>query len=142
MFHRQNLKKFSGVEKKHAFNYFVLVLEQNLSVLKLLNSDDLQKIKKIKTQLLIFEEHVRENQTSLLKLDDFHVEAGEKWSKSASELSVSMRYILISVALVTLVAAMLIAMKIANSINSILQDVASRLKDRLFMVKVRSTRTF
>ena len=119
-----------------------MVLEQNLSVLKLLNSDDLQKIKKIKTQLLIFEEHVRENQTSLLKLDDFHVEAGEKWSKSASELSVSMRYILISVALVTLVAAMLIAMKIANSINSILQDVASRLKDRLFMVKVRSTRTF
>lgn len=99
------------------------------SVLKLFSSDDPQKIELIKSQLLIFEEHVRDHQTSLLKLDDFHVEAGEKWSKSASELSLSMRYILITVALVTLVAAMLIAMKIANSINSILQDVALRLKD-------------
>ena len=98
-------------------------------VLTLFNSQDPQKIEKMKTVLLSFEEHVRDHQAALLKLDDFHVETGEKWSKAASELSSSMRYVLVGVALITLIAAMFIAMKIANSINSILNDVAERLKN-------------
>ncbi len=115
---------FKNVDAKYA-----PVKQSAEAVLKIFNSEDPQKIEKIKELLLTFEEHVREHQSALLKLDDFHVETGDKWSKEAITLSTNMRYVLVGVALLTLVCAMFIAVRIANNINSILKDVAHRLKD-------------
>jgi methyl-accepting chemotaxis protein len=98
------------------------------SLLKLFNSQDPDRISKIKAELLPFEGLVRDHQSALLKLDDFHVETGEKWSKNAKSLSSSMKSFLIIVTLVTLAAALGLAYFISKGINQVLLNVAERLK--------------
>jgi methyl-accepting chemotaxis protein len=113
---------FKVVEEK-----FVPVKKTVSDILTIFNSTDANKVNKIKSLLITFEESVREHQSALLKLDDYHVEMGESWSKSAQDVSKSMKNFLVSIALVTLFAAMIIAYFITKNINSILLDVAEKL---------------
>jgi len=93
----------------------------------LFNSDATDKIEKMKKALLRFEDEVREHQAALLKLDDYHVETGDKWSKESKALSTKMLNILLITTFVTLVFAIIISMTMAKSINSILKNIADRL---------------
>lgn len=114
---------FRLVEEK-----YVPVKKSALQVIEIFNSDDPDKVENLKKTLLVFEDYVRDHQDALLKLDDFHVEIGSKWSKDSQTLSSEMRMTLIGVALATLFFAMFLAFKISKNINEILLDVAERLR--------------
>jgi methyl-accepting chemotaxis protein len=96
-------------------------------ILTIFRTTDPDKVAKIKTLLLQFEEQVREHQSSLLKLDDYHVEMGHKWSTESSALAEKMRYILLGASLLTLVFAVLISISMTKNINAILKSIAERL---------------
>jgi methyl-accepting chemotaxis protein len=115
---------FKNVEAK-----YVPVKASVEEVLRLFKSEDPDKINKIKTTLVKFEEEVREHQSSLLKLDDYHVERGENWSKEAFTISSRMQIFLSVIAVLTLFAALALAYFISKNINQILMSVAERLKN-------------
>lgn len=96
-------------------------------ILALFNGNDPDKIAKIKTVLVRFEDEVREHQSALLKLDDYHVEMGDKWSKESTALSDKMRTILLVTTILTLVFAILISISMTKNINAILKSIAERL---------------
>lgn len=114
---------YQDIDKK-----FAPIKKSVEEVLTLFKSQDPDKVEKMKSVLLTFEDHVREHQTSLLKLDDYHVALGDKWSKESQDLSSSVTKTLVSVAVLTLAAAILIAMLLSKSINDILRNLASRLE--------------
>lgn len=122
-FHGGEEEVFKNVEAK-----FAPVKAAVEEILRLFKNDDPEKISKIRTILVKFEDDVREHQASLLKLDDYHVELGEQWSKDAAALSSKMRTFLTVVAILTLVAALFLAYFISKNINQILMSVAERLK--------------
>ena len=115
---------YKDIDKK-----FAPIKESVEQVLTIFNSQDADKVEKMKLVLLTFEEHVREHQSALLKLDDFHVELGDKWSKESQDLSTKMNYTLIIVALATLAAGITIAIMLSNSINNLLRGLAQRLQE-------------
>jgi methyl-accepting chemotaxis protein len=114
---------FKNVESRYA-----PVKKTTEEVLKLFKSEDPDRIAKIKTILVGFEDYVRDHQSALLKLDDYHVEMGEKWSKNAQDLSSSMTKFLISVAIATFFVGVGLAYFISKNINEILLSVAERLR--------------
>lgn len=96
-------------------------------VLELFQSQDHERVTKMKTELMAFEELVRAHQSSLLKLDDYHVALGEKWAEESQALSKQTRMFLTVVALVTFAAGILIALFLSKSINNLLRELAERL---------------
>lgn len=96
-------------------------------VLKLFNSNDPDKIAKMKVVLIRFEDEVREHQSALLKLDDYHVEMGDKWSAESKSLSSKMSTILLVTTVLTLAFAILISISMTKNINTILKGIADRL---------------
>jgi methyl-accepting chemotaxis protein len=96
-------------------------------VLDLFNSQETDKLAKMKTVLLEFEEQVRTHQTSLLKLDDYHVALGEKWATESQTLSTNTRMFLAVVAFITFTAGVCIAIFLSRSINNLLRQLAERL---------------
>lgn len=123
-FHEGEEEVFKNVEAKYA-----PVRASVDEVLRIFKSEDPEKITKIKTILVKFEDDVRDHQSSLLKLDDYHVERGESWSKEAFSLSSRMQIFLSVIAVLTLIAALFLAYFISKNINQILMSVAERLKD-------------
>lgn len=97
-------------------------------VLILQASQGSEQINLMKEKLIPFEDHVRDHQSSLLALDDYLVEQGEKWSKESQDINKKMRIILIAVAFVTLSLALIIAFYLSNSITAVLNSVANQLK--------------
>lgn len=91
------------------------------------SADDM-KAQKLRSILLQFEEEVRNHQASLLKLDDFHVDLGEKWSGESKNLSHKMNLTLIIVAFFTFILGIGIAFLQSRNISSILQKVAEKLQ--------------
>lgn len=122
-FHEGEEEVFKNVDAKYA-----PVKASADEVIRLFRSEDPERINKIKTVLIKFEEYVRDHQSALLKLDDYHVERGESWTKEAFTQSATMRTILCVVAVATLLAALFLAYFISKNINEILQKVAERLK--------------
>lgn len=97
------------------------------AILKIFKSNDPDKVSKMKEILVPFEEQVRLHQESVLALDDFHVEMGDKWSKESKSLADKMNTTMIVVAAITMALALLIAMILSKSIISVLSVVAERL---------------
>lgn len=92
------------------------------------HSEDPEKASKMKSLLLNIDEYAQTHQTYLLELDDFHVVTGEGWAKDSKDISLKMKNLLIVIAVVTLFMGLGIAYLLSKSINTILQDVAERLK--------------
>lgn len=96
-------------------------------VLSQFNSQDPDRAAKMKATLLGFEDQVRVHQSSLLKLDDYHVALGEKWAAESQTLSKKARLFLSIVAMVTFAAGIFIAIFLSKSINNLLRELAERL---------------
>lgn len=103
------------------------VFEASTNFLTLYRSDDPHKIDKIKNQLIDFEDKVRAHQEALLKLDDFHVETGAKWSEAAQAMAKKANTKLLLISSLTLIFAILISMILAISISKTLNNLAVRL---------------
>ncbi len=116
-------KVYKVIEEK-----FVPVKVTAKKIIEIFNSDDSEKLLSLKSLLISFEDAVREHQSSLLQLDDFHVETGSRWQQESNDLSQKMKIILIAVSIGTLVFALFLAFTISRNINSILLNVADRLK--------------
>lgn len=118
---------------------WIPVKQTATEIVNIFNSDDPDKIEKMKKRLLQFEDEVREHQSALLALDDFHVDTGETWSKESRSLSSLMLNILIGAAVVTLVFAVVISLLIARNINDILKNIAERLTQSSQQLSASST---
>lgn len=97
-------------------------------IIELFNSDDSDKFSGIRALLIPFEDAVREHQSALLQLDDFHVETGSRWQEESNTLSHKLKITLIVVSLVTLIFAIFLAITISRNINKILIEVANQLQ--------------
>lgn len=96
-------------------------------ILDLQASSDPDKVSKIKSMLLDFENDVRDHQKALLALDDYHVELGTQWSKESQALSTKTNNITVIVSLISLIMGIGIALFLSKSINNILKGLADRL---------------
>lgn len=115
---------FKNIEAK-----FVPVKETAHKIVEFFNSNDSDKLTSIKMLLIPFEDAVREHQSSLLELDDFHVDMGKQWQQESNSLSSKMKMTLVVVSLGTLIFALFLAFAISRNINAILLEVADRLKE-------------
>lgn len=103
------------------------VYDYSTTILSIYNSKDPHRIEKIKALLLEFENRVREHQSALLKLDDFHVEAGAKWSEEAQLVAKNANRRLLIFSSLTLIFAVVISLFLALSISRSLNALAVRL---------------